>query len=70
VIKSRRIWAGHVTHMGVMKNTNNILVGKPKGKQALRRCRHKWEDIRMNLREIGWEVVDSSGSGWHQCELL
>jgi hypothetical protein len=38
--------------------TYKILVGKPKGKRALRRPRHKWEDIRMVLREIGWEGVD------------
>jgi hypothetical protein len=35
------------------------LIGKPKGKRPLGRPRHKWEDnIRMGLREIGWEDVD------------
>jgi hypothetical protein len=28
-----------------------------KGRQ-LGRPRHKWEDIRMDLRETGWEGVD------------
>jgi hypothetical protein len=36
-----------------------ILVKKPEGKRPLRRPRRRWEDnIRMYLREIGWEVVD------------
>jgi len=33
VIKSRTIrWADHVARRGDMKSTNNILVGKPEGK--------------------------------------
>jgi hypothetical protein len=33
--------------------------GKPEGKRSLRRPRHRWEDnVRMDLREIGWEGVD------------
>jgi hypothetical protein len=37
----------------------NIFIGKPKGKKPLGRPRHRWEDnIRMNLREVGWAVVD------------
>jgi hypothetical protein len=35
------------------------LVGKPEGKNPLRRARHRWKDVvRMGLREIGWEVMD------------
>jgi hypothetical protein len=42
-----------------MNNTYNILVGKPEGKRLLERPIHRWEDnIRMDLMEIGWEVVD------------
>jgi hypothetical protein len=34
-------------------------VRKPKGKKPLGRCRHRWEDnIRMDLREIGWGGMD------------
>jgi hypothetical protein len=45
--------------MGGMRNAYDILVGKPEGKRPLGRPRHRWEDnIRMNLREIGWEGVD------------
>jgi hypothetical protein len=35
------------------------LVANPEGKRPLRRPRHRWEDnIRMDLREVGWEGVD------------
>jgi hypothetical protein len=36
-----------------------ILVGKPGGKRPLGRPRRRWEDnVRMDLREIGWGGVD------------
>jgi hypothetical protein len=38
VIKSRMVWAGHVTHMGKMRNVYKILVGKCEGKRSLARC--------------------------------
>jgi hypothetical protein len=35
------------------------LDGKPEGKRPLGKPRRRWEDnIRINLREIGWEGVD------------
>jgi hypothetical protein len=49
-----------------MRNLYKILVGKPEGKRPLGRYRCRVEDnIRIDLREIGWEFVglDSSGSG-------
>jgi hypothetical protein len=60
VVKSLRIrWADYIARTGEMKNAYNILVGKPDGKKPLRRPRHGWEDtIRMDIREIGWQVVD------------
>jgi hypothetical protein len=46
------------TH-GEMRNAYKILVSKPKGNRTLRRTRRKLEDnIRTNLRDIRWEVVD------------
>jgi hypothetical protein len=53
IIKSRRIrWAGHIAHMGEIRNAYKILVGKPEGKRPLRRPRHRWEDrIKMDLRK-------------------
>jgi hypothetical protein len=36
-----------------------ILVGEPEGKRPLGRPRRRWEDnIRMDLREIGWGGMD------------
>jgi hypothetical protein len=36
-----------------------ILVGKPEGKRPLGRLRRRWGDnIRMDLREIGWGGMD------------
>jgi hypothetical protein len=36
-----------------------ILVVKPEGKRPLGRPRRRWEDnIRMDLREIGWGGMD------------
>jgi hypothetical protein len=36
-----------------MKNAYNISVGKPQRKIPLRRHRHRWKYILMELREIG-----------------
>jgi hypothetical protein len=42
-----------------MRNIYKILVGKPEGKRLGGRPRCRWEDnIRMDLRGIGWEGVD------------
>jgi hypothetical protein len=36
-----------------------LLVGKPEGKRLLGRPRRRWVDnIKMDLREIGWDDVD------------
>jgi hypothetical protein len=65
MIKSRRMrWAGHVARMGATRNAYRILVGKPEGKTPLGRPRRRCEDnIKMDLKEIGWDGVDQSGSG-------
>jgi hypothetical protein len=44
---------------GEKRNAYRILVGKPEGKRPLGRPRRKWGDnIRMDLREIGWGGMD------------
>jgi hypothetical protein len=40
------------------RNVYRILMGKPEGKRPFGRPRRRWEDIRMDLREIGWGSVD------------
>jgi hypothetical protein len=36
--------AGHLAHMGEMKNAYKFVGGKPEGKGPLGRPRHRWED--------------------------
>jgi hypothetical protein len=61
LMKYRRIkWGGgHVACLIEMRNAYNILVGKPEGKSSLVKPKRRWEDnIRMDLREMGWDFVD------------
>jgi hypothetical protein len=45
--------------MGGMRKAYKILILKPEWKILLGRPRCRWEhNIRMDLREIGWEGVD------------
>jgi hypothetical protein len=45
--------------MGETRNAYRILVGKPEGKRPLARPRRRWVDnIKMDLREIGWVDMD------------
>jgi hypothetical protein len=49
----------HIGFVGEMRNAYRILDGKLESKRPLRICRCRWkEDIRMALRETGWEGVD------------
>jgi hypothetical protein len=66
VIKSKRLrWTEHVVCMGDGRGVYRILVGRPDGKNPLRRPRHRWEDnIKMDLQEVGWgHELDCSRSG-------
>jgi hypothetical protein len=48
--------------MGEKRNAYRILVGKPEGKRSLGRPRRRWVDnIKMDLREIGWNGMDWIG---------
>jgi hypothetical protein len=55
MIKSRTMrWVGNIAHTGT-QNSYRVLVRKPEGGRAIGRPRHRWEDnMRMDLREIGW----------------
>jgi hypothetical protein len=59
IITSKRMRReGHVARMEE-KSAYRILVGKPEGKKSLGRPRYTWVDnIKMDLREIGWDGVD------------
>jgi hypothetical protein len=45
--------------MGERRGAYRALVGKPEGRRPLERPRRRWEDnIKMNLREVGWGGMD------------
>ena len=59
VVKSRRMrWAGHVARMGEGRGVHGVLVGKSEGKRPLGRPRRRWEDIKMDLQEVGGGCED------------
>jgi hypothetical protein len=60
MIKPRRMrWAGHLARIGAKRNAYRILVGEPEGKRPLGIRRRRWVDnIKMDLREIGWDGGD------------
>jgi hypothetical protein len=46
-------------HILKTNSLHRILVGKPEGNRPLGRPRHRWVDnIKMDLREIGWNGMD------------
>jgi hypothetical protein len=48
-----------IARNGEKRNAYRILVGKPEGKSPLERPRRRWLDnIKMDLREIGWDGID------------
>jgi hypothetical protein len=57
VIRKMR-WAGHIVHMGEMKNTYKMF-GKPERKRPLGRLWYRWDDnSKLDLRKMGLEGVD------------
>jgi hypothetical protein len=60
MIKSRRMrWARHVARMGETRNAYRIFVGNPEEKRPPGRPRSGWVvNIKMDLREIGWDGMD------------
>jgi hypothetical protein len=44
---------------GETRNAYRILMGKPEGKTQLGRPSRRWVDnVKINLREIGWDGMD------------
>jgi len=50
--------ARKVARMGEMRNHTIFWLENLKERGPLGRPRRRWEDIRMNLRKIGWADVD------------
>jgi hypothetical protein len=58
ITKSSRVrWAGHAARMGEKRNAYRLLVGKPLGRAR----RRWWDNIRMDLVEVGLGDVDWVG---------
>ena len=59
-MKWRRMrWAGRVELMGVKRNAYKFLVGRYEVRSPLGGIKPRWDgNIKMNLKEIGWEGVD------------
>jgi hypothetical protein len=54
-----REWRHNFYVFAGIQNAYRILVGKPEGKRPLGRPRRRWVDnIKMDLREIGWDGMD------------
>jgi hypothetical protein len=60
IIKLRRIrWTAYVECMGVKMNEHSVSMRKPEGRRPLGRPRRRLDDnIKMDLRGIGWGVMD------------
>jgi hypothetical protein len=49
---------------GEKRNACSIFIGNPERKRPLGRPRRRWVDnIKIDLREMGWYGLDRSGSG-------
>jgi hypothetical protein len=44
----------NVARMGKGRGAYRILVRRPQGRRPLGRPRHRWENIKMDLQEVGW----------------
>jgi hypothetical protein len=51
-------WVKHVAHIGEMRSTYSILAGKPEERRPLGRPRSRWDNIKMDLWNIGWKGED------------
>jgi hypothetical protein len=50
--------------MGEKRDAYSILVWRSKVKRPLIRLRHRWDNIKIDIQEVGWGCgLDCSGSG-------
>jgi hypothetical protein len=60
VIKSVRMgWAGHVARVWDSSRAYKGLVGRPDAKRRVGKPRHWWDNIKMDLENVGW-----GGTNW------
>jgi hypothetical protein len=52
--------------MGEERGVYRVSLGKPERKRPLGRLRRRWEDIKMDLQEVGCGVW--TGLGWIRIE--
>jgi hypothetical protein len=50
---------------GVIRGAQRVMVEKPEKRKPLGRPRRRWENIKMDLQEVGWGL-DLSGSEQRQ----
>jgi hypothetical protein len=63
MIKSRRRKVGYVARMGERGGVHEVFVGKSEARRPFVRTRRTRQDnIKMDLREVGWEAW--TGSIW------
>jgi hypothetical protein len=54
ITSMRMRWAGHVAHIGELRNACKLMFRKAEGNRPLGRPRHTWEDnIKMYHNAIG-----------------
>jgi hypothetical protein len=59
VNESRRMrLAGHIACNGDRRGVYGVLIGKPEGKRPPGRPRRRWENIKMDLQEVGCGGMD------------
>ena len=66
MIKSRRMrWAGYVAGTVERRGVYGVLVGKPYRKRPLGRPRRRWDNMKLDLQELGCGgmEMDRAGSG-------
>ena len=45
-------------HLLENKNAYRILVGKCEGQRPFRKLRHRWENMKIDSKEIAWNADD------------
>ena len=47
-----------MARVGLRRIAYKILVGKSEGKERLRMLRRRWENIKMDFKQIKFDIVD------------